>query len=135
MRKQTTKAALKKLIPSSKYIPAKVIRTKSGAIKVKIETRHLKAVAKRAIKRVKRTVKRAVGKRANPYRVWIWVSPTGATHIGAPPKGRSVDDRERVFGSQIGHRVAALTSRGWRIMTPTAARNRGLETKGFPGPR
>lgn len=58
VKKQTTKAALKKLIPSSKYIPAKVIRTKSGAIKLKIETRHLKAVAKRAIKRVKRKAKR-----------------------------------------------------------------------------
>ncbi len=83
MRKQTTKAALKKLIPSSKYIPAKVIRTKSGAIKIKIETRHLKAVAKRAIKKVRKTVKRVVGKRANPdtyedtksrgdIRDWVW---------------------------------------------------------------
>ena len=76
------------------------MRTKSGAIKVKIDTRYLKAVAKRAIKRVKRRVKRAV--KGNPRghsrlvtsrmtkkNDWVWFQGKDyAVHGGGKPSER-----------------------------------------------
>ncbi len=74
------------------------------------------------------------------WKIIIATTDTGVTMIGADavnsyPKER-IADIDRVFGSQIGYRCAALTPNGYRIMTPTQARKRGFETtQGFPGPR
>lgn len=64
-----------------------------------------------------------------PYKIWIWVSRDGVPCVGVRRYGRrwknDADDCERVYGTQIPHRVAALTPHGWRIMTPTEAKKNG----------
>jgi hypothetical protein len=39
---------------------------------------------------------------------------------------------DRVYGSQIRHRVVAMTPDGPQIMTPSAAREAGYKFQGFP---
>jgi len=43
-----------------------------------------------------------------------------------------VVDTERVYGSQIRHRVVAMTPDGPRIMTPSAAHEGGYKFQDFP---
>ena len=51
------------------------------------------------------------------WKIWIWVSHDGIPQVGVRHYGRgwrdAAADCEQVFGSQIPHRVAALTPDGW----------------------
>lgn len=73
------------------------------------------------------------------YKIEIGVTINGITLIGAKAVKDAIDiidDSERVYGIQIGHRVAAKTEKGWEIMTPTQAKNAGYtETRDFPSAR
>ena len=68
------------------------------------------------------------------FRIEIGVTKTGITGIGCGfIRDNDIDDSEYVYGAQIKHRVAALTSHGWRVMTPTEAKKGGYEyIRGFP---
>ncbi len=53
--------------------------------------------------------------------------------MGAPVAA-DADDREQVYGSQLGHRVSAYVPREgrWRIMTPTEAVRHGYSYRLSP---
>ena len=62
------------------------------------------------------------------YPVRIAVTDKGQTGVGAlfiRVYEGSIDDNDCVFGSQIKHRCAVWTPKGYRIMTPTKARKLG----------
>ena len=69
------------------------------------------------------------------WKIWIWVSHDGIPQVGVKHYGRGWQDAaadcEHVYGSQIRHRVAALTPDGWRIMTPSDAKKMGYHTRLF----
>jgi hypothetical protein len=70
------------------------------------------------------------------YRIEIGVSKSGFCTIGASSvnhlaKNDDLADSERVYGIQIGHRVAAKTEKGWLIMTPTDAKNMDTQKLGI----
>jgi len=61
------------------------------------------------------------------YPVRIGVSIDGQTVIGVEnveelKNAGRLSDTERVYGSQIGHRVGVLIDDSWKICTPTQAR-------------
>ena len=103
---------------SQRWKQAKVRLTKSGDVQILLPVSKIKT-------------------QQNPYPVKIGVTKFGETLIGVGNlKGKTIADQETVYGSQIRHRVAAKTSRGWRIMTPSEAKRRGYkQVRRFPGPR
>ena len=69
------------------------------------------------------------------YKVYIVAWKNGSSQIGVKGLGKDwekkfkedIDDIDRVYGTQIPHRVIADTPNGFKIMTPTEARKKGLE--------
>jgi hypothetical protein len=72
-----------------------------------------------------------------PYKIVIWVDSLGIPYIGAIRKDwkKLAVDYERVFGTQIGHRVVATTPDGYRIITPSEANKHNYPVRHFTGPR
>ncbi|HWQ18320.1 MAG TPA: hypothetical protein VN455_00965, partial [Methanotrichaceae archaeon] len=60
------------------------------------------------------------------YKVWIGASKNGQLVIGAKNL-IEVEDSEQVYGIQLPHRVVAKTPEGYRLMTPTDARQAGYQ--------
>lgn len=65
---------------------------------------------------------------------------TGITYIGSGQIKRALEttrdlNSEYVYGIQIGHRCAAQTPDGWRVMTWRDAEKNGYRTVGFAGKR
>ena len=73
------------------------------------------------------------------YPIRISVTDTGYTGVGAEFErifADRIDHSEKVYGSQIRHRCAVWTPKGYRIMTPTRARKLGhVVMQPFPGQR
>lgn len=69
------------------------------------------------------------------WKVYIIAWKNGSSQIGVKCLGKNwekrfaseIDDIDRVFGTQIPHRVIADTPGGYRIMTPSEAKKRGFE--------
>ena len=69
------------------------------------------------------------------WKVYIIAWKNGSSQIGVKNLGKNwekrfsseIDDIDRVFGTQIPHRVIADTPDGYRIMTPTQAKKKGFE--------
>ena len=69
------------------------------------------------------------------WKVYIIAWKNGSSQIGVKNLGKNwekrfsseIDDIDRVFGTQIPHRVIADTPDGFRIMTPTEAKKKGFE--------
>ena len=69
------------------------------------------------------------------WKVYIIAWKNGSSQIGVKNLGKNwekrfkseIDDIDQVFGTQIPHRVIADTPDGYRIMTPTEAKQRGFE--------
>ena len=69
------------------------------------------------------------------WKVFIIAWKNGSSQIGVKNLGKNwekrfsseIDDIDRVFGTQIPHRVIADTPDGYRIMTPTQAKKNGFE--------
>ena len=69
------------------------------------------------------------------WKVFIIAWKNGSSQIGVKNLGKNwekrfsseIDDIDRVFGTQIPHRVIADTPDGYRIMTPTQAKKKGFE--------
>ena len=69
------------------------------------------------------------------FKVYIIAWKNGSSQIGVKNLGKNwerrfaseIDDIDRVFGTQIPHRVIADTPDGYRIMTPTEAKKKGFE--------
>lgn len=69
------------------------------------------------------------------FKVYIVAWKNGSSQIGVKNLGKNwekrfaseIDDIDRVFGTQIPHRVIADTPDGYRIMTPTEAKKKGFE--------
>jgi len=69
------------------------------------------------------------------WKVYIIAWKNGSSQIGVKNLGKNwekrfkseIDDIDRVFGTQIPHRVIADTPDGFRIMTPTEAKQKGFE--------
>ena len=69
------------------------------------------------------------------WKVFIIAWKNGSSQIGVKNLGKNwekrfsseIDDIDRVFGTQIPHRVIADTPDGFRIMTPTEAKKKGFE--------
>ena len=60
------------------------------------------------------------------YPIWIGATKDGKMIIGAKNMARyEIDSCEKVFGSQLPHRVVAKMPGGYHIMTPTEARRGG----------
>ena len=62
------------------------------------------------------------------YRIWIGATTDGNLVIGASlikyyREKKQLASTEQVYGVQIRHRVVALTPDGYRLMTPTKARD------------
>jgi hypothetical protein len=71
------------------------------------------------------------------YQVTIGIDSSGNTIIGAAEcRTHEATSTERVYGAQIGHRVAALVGDQWLLCTPTVARRLGaVRTVRFPPAR
>lgn len=63
------------------------------------------------------------------FPVWIGCDSEGRAYIGvASMRGHEIVDREQIYGSQIPHRVVAMTpGAGPMIMTPTEANENEYE--------
>ena len=69
------------------------------------------------------------------FKVYIIAWKDGSSQIGVKTLGYNwyerfkadIDDIDHVYGSQIPHRVIADTPDGYRIMTPTDAKQKGFE--------
>jgi hypothetical protein len=68
-----------------------------------------------------------------PYPIMIGCEEDGTPRIGAEYRSRCIQT-EVVMGVQIKHRVVAKTPTGYRVMTPTRARDLGYDYEPFPGP-
>ena len=73
------------------------------------------------------------------FKVYIIAWKDGSSQIGVKNLGRNwyerykekIDDIEQVYGIQIPHRVIADTPNGFKIMTPTEAKQKGFEYRYF----
>ncbi len=63
------------------------------------------------------------------YRIWIGADNAGNVFVGAREIDRrdSIVATERIYTSQMAHRVTARIDGDIRIMTPTEARDSGAE--------
>jgi len=62
-----------------------------------------------------------------PYPIWIGTDKNGHALIGAEQVRSKAVDVEKIYPSQMAHRVVARLNGAIRIMTPTQANDAGAE--------